>query len=87
MGVLSTRERPKRGPATLLSRSLGGEMFVSAGYQRDQVLPGDVAAAGSDGLHNLATPPEMAETATRHAQLEDAAQELVDLAKPKRWQR
>ena len=80
MGVLSTREAAEARTGHLLSRSLGGEMFVSADTSEHQVLPGDVLLLCSDGLHNLATPPEMAETATRHAQLEDAAQELVDLA-------
>ena len=55
-------------------------MFVNVDTHEHQVLPGDVLLLCSDGLHNLVTPPEMADIATRHARLEDAVQELVDLA-------
>jgi protein phosphatase len=55
-------------------------MFVSVETNEHQVLPGDVFLLCSDGLHNLVSAPEMAEIATRHVGLEDAVQELVDLA-------
>jgi protein phosphatase len=80
MGVLSTREAAEARTSHLLSRSLGSEMFVSVETNEHQVLPGDVLLLCSDGLHNLVTAAEMAEIATRHARLEDAVQELVDLA-------
>jgi protein phosphatase len=80
MGVLSTREAAQAQTSHLLSRSLGSEMFVSVETNEHQVLPGDLLLLCSDGLHNLVTPAEMADIATRHARLEDAVQELVDLA-------
>jgi protein phosphatase len=80
MGVLSASEAWGARTSHLLSRSLGGEMFVSVDTSEHQVLPGDVLLLCSDGLHNLVTPPEMAEIATHHAGLGDAVQELVDLA-------
>jgi protein phosphatase len=80
LGVLSTREAAEAQTSHLLSRSLGSEMFVSVDTHEHQVLPGDVFLLCSDGLHNLVTPPEMADCATHHARLEDAVQELVDLA-------
>ena len=80
MGVLSTREAAEARTSHLLSRSLGSEMFVSVETNEHQVLPGDVFLLCSDGLHNLVSAPEMAEIATRHVGLEDAVQELVDLA-------
>jgi protein phosphatase len=78
LGVLSTREAAGAQTSHLLSRSLGSEMFVNV--DTHQVLPGDVFLLCSDGLHNLVTPPEMADIATRHARLEDAVREFVDLA-------
>ena len=80
LGVLSTREASDAQTSHLLSRSVGSEMFVNVDTHEHQVLPGDVLLLCSDGLHNLVTPPEMADIATRHARLEDAVQELVDLA-------
>ena len=80
MGVLSASEASGARTSHLLSRSLGSEMFVSVETNEHQVLPGDVLLLCSDGLHNLVTAAEMAEIATRHARLEDAVQELVDLA-------
>jgi protein phosphatase len=80
MGVLSTREAAEAQTSHLLSRSLGSEMFVSVETNEHQVLPGDVFLLCSDGLHNLVTPPEMADIAARYPRLEDAVQEFVDLA-------
>ena len=80
LGVLSSREAAAARNSHLLSRSLGNEMFVNVDTHEHQVLPGDMLLLCSDGLHNLVTPPEMADIATRHARLEDAVHELVDLA-------
>ena len=80
MGVLSASEASASRTSHLLSRSLGSEMFVNVDTHEHQVLPGDMLLLCSDGLHNLVTPPEMADIATRHARLEDAVHELVDLA-------
>ena len=80
LGVLSASEASAARTSHLLSRSLGNEMFVNVDTSEHQVLPGDLLLLCSDGLHNLVTPPEMVEIATRHTRLEDAVQELVDLA-------
>jgi protein phosphatase len=80
LGVLSTREAAEAQTRHLLSRSLGSEMFVNVDTHEHQVLPGDVLLQCSDGLHGPVTPPEMADIVTRHARLENAVQELVNLA-------
>jgi protein phosphatase len=80
LGVLSMREAAESQTSHLLSRSLGNEMFVSVDTHEHQVLPGDMLLLCSDGLHGPVAPPEMADIATRHARLEDAVRELVDLA-------
>jgi protein phosphatase len=80
LGVLSSREASEARTSHLLSRSLGNEMFVNVDTHEHQVLPGDVLLLCSDGLHNLVTPSEMADIVTHHPRLDDAVQELVDLA-------
>jgi protein phosphatase len=80
MGVLSASEASASRTSHLLSRSVGNEMFVNVDTHEHQVLPGDVFLLCSDGLHNLVTAAEMADIATRHTRLEDAVQELVNLA-------
>jgi len=64
----------------VLTRSLGGAMFVGADTAEHFVLAGDVLLLCSDGLHGAVSSMEMAEIVTRNAELEAAARELIDAA-------
>ena len=44
----------------ILSRSLGGGLFVNVDVNDHQVFPGDVLLLCSDGLHGAVTPSEIA---------------------------
>ena len=87
LGFSPPARRRKRGPATCSAARWETRCSSTSIPHEHQLLPGDVLLLCSDGLHNLVTPPEMADIATRHARLEDAARELVDLANQRGRQR
>ncbi len=80
MGLLSSHEASQSPTRHVLSRSIGGEMFVNVETSEHQVLVGDVLALCSDGLHGAVTPSEMATIVTHSADLNAAAHKLVGLA-------
>jgi protein phosphatase len=80
MGLLSAVEASEAPTRHVLSRSLGGEMFVNVETSEHQVLVGDVLVLCSDGLHGAVTPSEIATIVTHSADLNAAAHKLVALA-------
>ena len=80
LGLLSPEHVTETPARHVLSRALGGELFVSVDASSHQVLAGDVLVLCSDGLHNAATAPEIASLVSGGARLETAAQELVGIA-------
>lgn len=77
MGLLSSQEAAESPTRHVLSRSLGGEMFVNVETSEHQVLVGDVLVLCSDGLHGAITPSEIATIVAHTEDLEAAAHKLV----------
>ncbi len=80
MGLLSPQEAAESERRHLLSRSLGGNMFVNAEINEHQVLPGDLLLLSSDGLHGSVTQKEIAAVTSKFHDLSEAAHQLVSLA-------
>jgi protein phosphatase len=80
MGILSNREAGEAQTQHLLSRSLGGDLFVNVEMGDHQVQGGDVVLLCSDGLHGPVRDDEMAEIITQNPDIEEAARRLVALA-------
>ena len=80
MGLLSQQEAAEADTRHILSRSLGGGLFVAVDIGDHQVLAGDVLVLCSDGLHGAVTPAEIAEVAGAGGDLQGAVRTLVDLA-------
>ena len=64
----------------ILSRSLGGGLFVSPDASEHTTLPGDTYLLCSDGLHGAMPDSEIAAVVTRSTDLAGAARELVAIA-------
>lgn len=80
LGVLSAQEAAEVPTRHLLSRSLGGNLFVNVETSDHQIFAGDILLLCSDGLHSTVTVLEMAKLARPDADLAAATQELVALA-------
>ncbi len=80
LGLLSAEEAAEGDTRHVLSRSLGGSLFVGVETSELQVLPGDVLLLCSDGLHGSVTPADISQTMGRQPDLKGAAQSLVALA-------
>jgi len=83
VGLLSAAEAAEASTRHVLTRSLGGNLFVNVEIDEVQLLAGDVLLQCSDGLHGALTAAEMAQTVDRHRDLNAAARELVSLANEK----
>ncbi len=81
MGLISSREAAVAQTSNVLSRSVGSGMFVNVETAEHQVFAGDVFLLCSDGLHNSVQPEDIARAVRNAARLEEAAAELVALAK------
>ena len=81
MGMITTREAASAQTSNILSRSVGSGMFVNAETVEHQVFAGDVFLLCSDGLHNSVQSEDIARTVRQQTNLEEAAAELVALAK------
>ena len=81
MGLITAGEARASGASHILSRSLGGGMFLNVETSEHQVFPGDVLLLCSDGLHHSLQPEDIARAAgSAGTPLEATARELVDLA-------
>src|SRR5580704_8843942 len=81
LGVISRQEADEGETRHLLSRSLGGGLFVSVETSEHQVFPGDVLLLCSDGLHGAVPPAEIQKIlAPASTDLEIAARQLVEIA-------
>lgn len=80
MGLLSAEEAAQAESRHILSRSLGGGLFVGVDVNEHQIFPGDVLLLCSDGLHGAITPADIAQAVEQEANLDSAARKLVSLA-------
>lgn len=81
LGVISRQEADEGETRHLLSRSLGGGLFVSVETNDHQIFPGDVLLLCSDGLHGVVPPAEMQEIfAAPEVNLDSAARRLIEIA-------
>ena len=80
LGLISAREAAEAETRHILTRSLGGAMFVGVETREHLVLTGDVLLLSSDGLHGALPAAEMADIVTRNTDLNAAARELIDEA-------
>jgi serine/threonine protein phosphatase PrpC len=83
VGLLSAAEAAEASTRHVLTRSLGGNLFVNVEIDEVQLLAGDVLLQCSDGLHGALSAAELAEIVGRHRDLSAAARELVSLANEK----
>lgn len=81
MGLVTAREASESPTRNLLSRSLGNEMFVSVETNEHTVYKNDVLLLCSDGMHGSVTEEDMVRTLETAPTLDNAAQELVSIAK------
>lgn len=81
MRLISQEEAASAQTAHVLSRSVGNEMFVSVDTSEHQLLEGDTLLLCSDGLHNCVSTCDMIKVTAHTADLNQAAHDLVELAK------
>ena len=80
LGLLSKREVAESPMRHMLSRSLGGDLFVAVDVSEHQLTPGDVLMLCSDGLHGAVPEKEIELIISDNPDLNVAAKELVKLA-------
>jgi PPM family protein phosphatase len=80
LGVLSAQDAAESTNKHLLSRSLGGDLFVGVDCSDHQVHAGDILMLCSDGMHGAIKTAELGELVNHSADLEIAAQKLVAIA-------
>jgi protein phosphatase len=80
MGLITAGEARASKTAHILSRSLGGHMFLNVETSEHQIFAGDLLVQCSDGLHHSLRPNDIARLTSGGAPLEDAARELIRLA-------
>jgi serine/threonine protein phosphatase PrpC len=83
LGLLTAQEAAEADSRHVLSRSLGGGLFVGVDMDDHQVFPGDVLLLCCDGMHGSVTPSEMVQLVGNGQDLHSAARNLVALANEK----
>jgi PPM family protein phosphatase len=80
LGILSPSEAAEGDGRSLLTRSLGQELFVAADTITVNVIPGDVLLLCSDGLHGFLPDAMIQHLIHANPSLERAAEALVSAA-------
>jgi serine/threonine protein phosphatase PrpC len=80
LGLLAEHEIAEADTRHVLTRSLGGGLFVDVEINEHQVSPGDVLLLCSDGLHGALTSSDLAQVVGPGVDLRIAAEQLVALA-------
>jgi PPM family protein phosphatase len=80
LGILTAQEAAEANTRHVLSRSLGGDLFVNVDIDDHQIFAGDILLLCSDGLHGPVKPADLVRIVGDGADLATAAQELVALA-------
>jgi serine/threonine protein phosphatase PrpC len=77
MGLISRADAASHPKRHMLTRSLGGEMFVAADTITVNLLPGDVLLLCSDGLHGYVADEAIERTLTTMPSLDEMAAALI----------
>ena len=80
LGLLSKEEAARSRNRNFLRRSLGNDLFVNVDIAHHHVVPGDVLALCSNGLHASVTEQDMIRIISNDGDLAATARELVSLA-------
>ena len=80
LGILSAKEAATSDRRHLLSRSLGGDLFVGVETSEHQIFAGDLLVLCSDGLHGSLESADLTRLASSDGPLEETAARLVALA-------
>jgi serine/threonine protein phosphatase PrpC len=80
LGVMSEREAAVAETRHILSRSLGGNLFVNVDVEEHQVIPDDVLLLCSDGLYGPVPAADLAHIVGDTSDLATAAERLLGLA-------
>jgi PPM family protein phosphatase len=80
LGILTRDEAATGANRHVLTRSLGGELFVAADTITVNILPGDVLMLCSDGLHGYVPDAAIQWMLNRTPDLKEAAATLVEAA-------
>jgi protein phosphatase len=81
--LLTAQEAAEADSRHVLSRSLGGGLFVGVDVNDHQVFAGDVLLLCCDGLHGAVNASEMVDLVGDGQDLHSAARNLVALANEK----
>lgn len=79
-GMLSEAEAEKHPLRNVITRALGGALQVTPDAQEIEIQSGDVFLLCSDGLTGMVPEEEILRIVSNHADLEDACQQLIDIA-------
>jgi protein phosphatase len=80
MGLISAGEAGAARTSHVLSRSLGGNLFLNVETSEHQIFSGDMLMQCSDGLHHSLRPEDIARLTHGDVPLSQAAKDLIDLA-------
>ena len=80
IGVLSSREAERAATRHVLSRSLGGDLFVNVDCSEHHLHAGDHLLLCSDGLHGSLDTAELPAILARSSSLDEAAERLISIA-------
>jgi serine/threonine protein phosphatase PrpC len=80
MGLLSASEAADVPTKNVLSRSLGGDLFVNVDTSEHHVAVGDVLLLCSDGFHGAVSETEIANIVSHSVDLNAGARKLVAVA-------
>jgi protein phosphatase len=81
MRLITAREAAAAATGSVLSRSLGANLFVNVETSEHQVAAGDTLLLCSDGLHHTVNSADIADVIAANANLSRAAAAMVDIAK------
>ncbi|HME06597.1 MAG TPA: protein phosphatase 2C domain-containing protein [Bryobacteraceae bacterium] len=80
LGLIAAGEADGLPTSSILSRSLGNEMFVVVDSSEHHVIGGDVLLLCSDGLHHSIRETDIGEIVSHATDLQSAADKLVSIA-------
>jgi serine/threonine protein phosphatase PrpC len=80
LGLIAKGEAEGLSTSSILSRSLGNDMFVNVDSSEQNVIGGDVLLLCSDGLHHSILEADMIDAISHCADLQSSAAHLVSIA-------